>query len=199
MYKIAFVGYAPYRLPYSEANLHKQMKSNGLKQNCHRVNVIKRTKTKILHNYLVDVLNTVDGFGKNYFRLQIGRGDSIITVIAMMHIFHVGGDGKCLDGLRGCYYSRASFCIICLERRRGMFTKPTKLAKTRVDDQMEKLSFDFQELQKKIVGNHIRGGRFEKRKIYVKTGGADIAIEVAAIKFSSDAGDNRFYEWSLGN
>ena len=74
-----------------------------------------------------------------------------------------------------------------------MFTKPTKVAKKRIDDQMEKLSDDFQELQKKIVGTHMRGGRFGMRKRYVKTG-ADILTEQSAIKFSLDAGDNRLYE-----
>jgi len=192
-YKMAFVGYAPFRLPYSEDTLHKQMKSVGLKQKCHRVNVIKRTKMKILRDYLADMLTTVGGFGKNCFRVQIGRGNYCVTVNALIHICHFGGDGKWLDGLCGCYHSRGSFCRICLERRRGMFTKPTKVAKKRVDDQMEKLSYDFQELQKKIVGTHMRGGRFGMRKRYVKTG-ADILTEQAAIKFSLDAGDNRLYE-----
>jgi hypothetical protein len=192
-YKLEFVGYAPFRLPYSEETLHKQMKSVGLKQKNHRVNILKRTKRKVVRDYMVNILNTIGGLGNNCFRVQIGRGHNSVTVLALIHICQFGGDGMWLDGLCGCYHSRGSFCRMCLERRRGLFTKTEKVARRRIDDQMEKLAYDFDRLQKRIVDTYVRGGRFGSRKRYKKTD-RDCLVEAQALKYSIDAGDNRLYE-----
>jgi hypothetical protein len=192
-YKLEFVGYAPFRLPYSEETLHKQMKSVGLKQKNHRVNILKRTKRKVVRDYMVNILNTIGGLGNNCFRVQIGRGHNSVTVMALIHICQFGGDGMWLDSLCGCYHSRGSFCRMCLERRRGLFTKTDKVARPRIDDQMEKLAYDFDRLQKRIVDTYVRGGRFGSRKRYKKTD-SDCLVEAQALKYSIDAGDNRLYE-----
>ena len=69
-YKMHFIGYAPYRLPHSEDTLLKQLKSRGLTFKSWRATVIRRTKTKVLRDFLTKLLKPVFGFGDNCYQVS---------------------------------------------------------------------------------------------------------------------------------
>jgi hypothetical protein len=75
-----FIGYAPYRLPHSEDMLQKQLKSQGLTFKTWRANVIRRTKTKVLRDYLTKILKPAFGFGDNCFKVLMNNITKLISI-----------------------------------------------------------------------------------------------------------------------
>ena len=69
-YKMHFIGYAPYRLPHSEDTLLKQLKNRGLTFKSWRATVIRRTKTKVIRDFLTKILKPVFGFGDNCYQVS---------------------------------------------------------------------------------------------------------------------------------
>ena len=69
-YKMHFIGYAPYRLPHAEDTLLKQLKNRGLTFKSWRATVIRRTKTKVIRDFLTKILKPVFGFGDNCYQVS---------------------------------------------------------------------------------------------------------------------------------
>ena len=66
---MTFLAYAPYRLPHSEETLQKQLAEQGLEYKKWRSNVIRRTKMKILRDFLTQILKPLFSFGENCFQV----------------------------------------------------------------------------------------------------------------------------------
>ena len=92
-----------------------------------------------------------------FYQVQIGK-DPGNLVNAMFHLVQIGGDGKMLEELCGCFHSRFRFCRICLETRRGLFTSPAEPADRRRDDEHESVSFHVAGMDALIVENHMQVG-----------------------------------------
>ena len=88
-------------------------------------------------------------------QVQIGR-DSANVVHALFHIVQIGGDGKMLEELCGCYHSRHRFCRMCLEKRRALFTSPKESYQNRNDGEHEALAFKLAEVDARIVAADVK-------------------------------------------
>ena len=127
-------------------------------------------------------------------QVQIGR-DSANVVHALFHIVQIGGDGKMLEELCGCYHSRHRFCRMCLEKRRALFTSPKESYQNRNDGEHEALAFKLAEVDARIVAADVKrfGEKVEGAKRYTKTAN-DRELEAKCYRVSIDAGDNALYE-----
>jgi len=135
-------------------------------------------------------------FFPNFPQVQIGRGEEKKIVNAFCHLVQIGGDGKMLDDVCGCFHSRGRFCRICLERRRSLFRIPKTRASVRSDAEHEALTFESAELDGRIVDAYIEKGRVGAVagvKSYQKNG-ADKAILRKAADLCVTGGDNAMYE-----
>jgi len=117
-------------------------------------------------------------------------------VTALCHLVQIGGDGKLLDDVCGCFHSRGRFCRSCLENRRSLFTKPVQPAIVRSDAIHEVLTFEASELDGRIVDAYMeksRAGAWPGARSYQKND-ADKAILRKTADFCVSAGDNPMYE-----
>jgi hypothetical protein len=63
------LGYAPFRLPHSDDTLKKQLMSRGLTFKNWRANVIRRTRVKVLRDFVTSILKPLFAFGANCFQV----------------------------------------------------------------------------------------------------------------------------------
>ena len=68
-YKMHLLGYAPFRLPHSDDTLKKQLMSRGLTFKNWRANVIRRTRVKVLRDFITSILKPLFAFGANCFQV----------------------------------------------------------------------------------------------------------------------------------
>ena len=126
-------------------------------------------------------------FFPNFPQVQIGRGEEKKIVNAFCHLVQIGGDGKMLDDVCGCFHSRGRFCRICLERRRSLFRIPKTRASVRSDAVHEALTFESAELDGRIVDAYIHPNLLVLRLVDFHTISLyDLEKKVTICIFSSD-------------
>ncbi len=75
------LGYAPFRLPHSDDALKKQLMSRGLTFKNWRANVIRRSRVKVLCDFITKLLKPLFAFGANCFQVVAKLIRHVILVL----------------------------------------------------------------------------------------------------------------------
>ena len=74
------------------------------------------TKRENILRYMNDLFKDVTSFGKNCFRVQIGRGDNALSEVAFVSVSLLGGDNEHLNYALALYVQQN--LPVCVGTRR---------------------------------------------------------------------------------
>ena len=99
------------------------------------------TKREIVLRYMNDLFAEITSFGKNCFRVQIGRGDAALRKVAFINVSLLGGDNEHLNYVCGTASTCAGRnCRRCMSNRTYRFMLEEEESAIRVDNDHEVLS-----------------------------------------------------------
>ena len=125
----------------SNQALSKELGHRGFRSAKAVDEILSMTKREIVLRYMNDLFAEITSFGKNCFRVQIGRGDAALHKVAFINVSLLGGDNEHLNYVCGTASTCAGRnCRRCMSNRTYRFMLEEEESAIRVDNDHEVLS-----------------------------------------------------------
>ena len=121
------------------------------------------TKRENILRYMNDLFKDVTSFGKNCFRVQIGRGDNALSEVAFVSVSLLGGDNEHLSYVCGTSSTcKGRNCRRCMSNRTYRFVLERDECVVRNDNDHEVLSKRWKELRTRQLLRVAEGRNYVK-------------------------------------
>jgi hypothetical protein len=121
------------------------------------------TKRENILRYMNDLFKDVTSFGKNCFRVQIGRGDNALSEVAFVSVSLLGGDNEHLNYVCGTSSTcKGRNCRRCMSNRTYRFVLERDECVVRNDNDHEVLSKRWKELRTRQLLRVAEGRNYVK-------------------------------------
>ena len=107
---------------FTDQILTKELHLRGFKSQEAVKSILSVTKRENILRYMNDLFKDVTSFGKNCFRVQIGRGDNALSEVAFVSVSLLGGDNEHLNYVCGTSSTcKGRNCRRCMSNRTYRF------------------------------------------------------------------------------